>query len=244
MVLPWERNEALAPVEVARACGQSVLLKMRNLKKKGEKGLDRFSDAKYFTRLLRPGVLTEENVDELISDCASKTRRETEEYIVAFRPKPVFAPSIRKRPQAAMRATQVEPPSSPPPTPPVEKPKSSPTILQPAEPAVFNFRFSANQEFKDKFERLAEVLGVVNAQAQMADILENAIDIALDKKDPKKKLERRRKRQQACAAPSRSNEMANKDAPAESRYVASEVSERVHDRGHGRMLILGDRTAS
>ena len=154
--------------------------------------------------------LTEENVDELISDCAGKTRRETEEYVVAFRPKPVFEPSIRRRPEPPMRETQVEASSSPappssssssssssPPTPPVEKPKNSPTILQPAQPSIFNFRFSANRDFSNKFERLAEVLGVDNAQAHMADILEKAIDIALEKKDPKKKLERRRKKAEA-----------------------------------------------
>ena len=183
--------------------------------------------------------LTEDNVDEVISDCASKTRRETEEYVVAFRPKPVFEPSIRKQPEPPTPGTQVEPPPSSPPTPPVEKPKSSPTILQPAQPAIFNFRFSANRDFRDKFERLAEVLGVDNAQAHMADILEKAIDMALDKKDPKKKLERRRKRQKGGAAPSRSNEMPKKDAPAKSRYVSSEVSERVHERGRYQCVYTG-----
>ena len=111
--------------------------------------------------------------------------------------------------------------------------------MQPAEPEIYNFRFSANHEFKDKFERLAEVVGVVNAQKHMAEIMEQAIDIALDKKDPKKKLERRRKRQKANAAASRSNEMAKKDAPAESRYVASEVTERVHERGSYQCVFCG-----
>ena len=69
--------------------------------------------------------------------------------------------------------------------------------------------------------------------------MDKAIDIALDKKDPKKKLERRRKRQNAGAAPSRSDEMAKKDAPAESRYVASEVSERVHERGRYQCVYSG-----
>ncbi|TDI45281.1 MAG: hypothetical protein E2P02_07655 [Acidobacteria bacterium] len=149
---------------------------------------------------------------------------------MAFRPKPVFEPSIRKRPASPV---QVEPPPSTstlPSPPPVETPKSSPTILQPARPAVHNFRFSANQDFKDKFERLAKVVGVENAPKHMAEILEKALDIALEKKDPKKKLERRRKRQHGATAPSRSNEMGKKDEPAKSRYVASEILERVHER--------------
>ena len=100
--------------------------------------------------------LTEDNVDRLISDCAGMTRRETEEYVVAFKPKPVFEPSIRKRPfprgpaapvpeesprDTPAPSTSASPlPPSPPP-PPVQNPKSSPTILQPARPEVYNFRF-------------------------------------------------------------------------------------------------------
>ena len=37
-----------------------------------------------------------------------------------------------------------------------------------AQPEVFNFRFSADARFKEEFERLAEVLGVENAQAYVA----------------------------------------------------------------------------
>ena len=42
--------------------------------------------------------LREDNVDKLISDCRGMARRATEEYLVALAPKPVFEPSIRKRP--------------------------------------------------------------------------------------------------------------------------------------------------
>ena len=113
--------------------------------------------------------LTEDNVDKLISDCAGKKRRETEEYIVAFRPKPVFEPSIRKRPAPPVHEELPSTSPAPPPPPaPAETPKSSPTILQPARKEVFNFRFSAERDFKDKFERFAEVVGVENAQKHMA----------------------------------------------------------------------------
>jgi len=78
----------------------------------------------------------------------------------------------------------------------------------------------------------AEVLGVVNAQKHMADIFEKAIDIALEKKDPKKKLERRQKREASSKAKSPANEIAKNDEPAKSRYIASEVSERVYARAN------------
>ncbi len=95
-----------------------------------------------------------------------------------------------------------------------------------------NFRFAADRDFKDKFERLAEVLGVENAPKHMAVILEKALDIALEKKDPKKKLERRKKRENSSKEKSRLNEIAKNDEPAKSRYIASEVSERVHARAN------------
>jgi len=135
----------------------------------------------------------------------------------------------------------MSPPSSSPAAnhPPVETPKSSPTILQPARPAIFNFRFSADKEFKDKFERLAEVMGVENAQKNMTEILGTALDIALEKKDPKKKLERRRKRQSGATATSRLNEVTEKDEPTKSRYIASEVSERVHERDGYQCAYVG-----
>ena len=182
--------------------------------------------------------LTKDNVDKVISDCAGMTRRETEEYVVVFRPKPVFEPSIRRCPAPAVQAESSPRPLPPP--PPVETPKHSPTVLQPARADVYNFRFSADKDFKDKLERLAEVVGIQNAQKNMAEIIEKALDIALEKKDPKKKLERRRKKQQRdAAAPSRSNEMSPKDQPATSRYVASEVSARVHERGSYQCVFRG-----
>ena len=126
-------------------------------------------------------------------------------------PKPVFEPSIRKRPAPPVHEELPSTSPAPPPPPaPAETSKSSPTILQPARKEVFNFRFSAERDFKDKFERFAEVVGVENAQKHMAEILETALDIALEKKDPKKRLERRRKKQQARTGTSRSNRSRKK----------------------------------
>ena len=195
--------------------------------------------------------LTQDNVKKLISDCAGMTRRQTEEYLVAIKPKPVFEPSIRKRPSAPAVVPEPSPrdatvpsaslsPSSPlPQPPPAETPKSSPPILQPACPEIFNFRFSGDRDFKDKFDRVAEVLGVQNGQKHMAKIIETAFDITLEKKDPKKKLERRRKRRRGAKVTSRSNEVVKKDEPAKSRYVAPEVSERVHERDGYQCIYQG-----
>jgi len=201
--------------------------------------------------LLAP-VLTESNVETLLADCAGMTRREAEEYLVALRPKPVFAPSIRKtptRPQEGLWAASSSPPSAQttsahttPSVPEAPSPRpalrTSPPILEPAQPDQFNFRFSADRTFKDKFERLAEVLGVQNPLHHMAEIMEKALDIALDKKDLKRKRARRLEREakRSGATPSeksRPDEISSNGQAASSRYIPSAVRERVHTRaGH------------
>ena len=88
--------------------------------------------------------LHEENVERLLSDCAGMTKREAEEYLVALRPKPVFAPSIRKAPSPASSPTQQRTPLREGPLVQEERPtpRVSPSILEPAKPDVFNFRFA------------------------------------------------------------------------------------------------------
>jgi hypothetical protein len=174
--------------------------------------------------LLAP-ALTEDNVEKLLSDCAGMTKRQAEEYLVALRPKPVYTPSIRKTASAPvprlMMTSSAAAPSTPRPLPRV-----SPSILEPARPETFNFRFAADRKFKEKFERLAEVLGVENPLLHMAEIMEKAMDIALDKKDVKRKLARRRERK-----PRKADNSRQRPRPDEvSRYVPSHVRERVHER--------------
>jgi hypothetical protein len=210
--------------------------------------------------LLAP-VLTESNVERLLADCAGMTRREAEEYLVALRPKPVFAPSIRQTPSRALEgqlgwtsSAEQQTAVSPAATPPVHQtasprpaPRTSPTILEPARPDQFNFRFTADRKFKEKFERLAEVLGVENPLQHMAKILEQALDIALDKKDLKRKrarrLERQARRPVTARPKSRPDEIFPVKQRGNSRYIPSEVRERVHDRaGHQCEYVAPDGT--
>ena len=174
--------------------------------------------------------LRQENVERLINDCTGMTKREVEEYLVTLRPKPVFAPSIRKTPSWP---APTPPPSAQPRMVPETSrptPRVSPTILEPARPEVFNFRFAADRTFKEKFERLAEVLGVENSHQRMAEIMEQALDIALDKKDVKRKRARRLQNVSKGNKKSRPGEVFSKEEGAASRYIPSEVRERIHER--------------
>ncbi len=191
--------------------------------------------------------LEEGNVERLLSDCAGMTKRAAEEYLVRLRPKPVFTPSIRRQPSSAAKDESSRPecepaalPSGEPVLPAPEQEMPRPTtpqritapLLAPATPDSFNFRFAADRGFKEKFERLAEVLGVENPLTHMATVLEQALDAALDQKDPKRKRQRRlekARRRNTAEGKSRPDEISE-EAPAESRYISSEVQERLHER--------------
>ncbi len=67
--------------------------------------------------------------------------------------------------------------------------------IEVARPGVYNIRFSAGKSMKEKLVRFGEVFGIDGAAKHMAEIFEKALDLALEKKDPQRKLERRRKRQ-------------------------------------------------
>jgi hypothetical protein len=80
---------------------------------------------------------------------------------------------------------------------------------------------------KEKFERLAEVLGVENPLQHMAEIMEQALDIALDKKDLKRKRARRLERKPRNADNSGQKSCPGK-IPAESRYFgAAFIQEKI-----------------
>jgi len=57
----------------------------------------------------------------------------------------------------------------------------------------YNVRFSAEAAFTEKLTRLAEVLGIECPRSHIAEVLSRALDIALEHKDPRRRLERRRR---------------------------------------------------
>ncbi len=145
--------------------------------------------------------LSEENVDGLLAEAEGKTKEEVKEIVAAIRPKPAAEPMIRRKPARPLdslerRSDSAE--SAQPERPFSHAESESPKpvgSVEVASPGVYNFRFSVGREFKGKFERLAEVLGIEGAARRMPEIFEKALDLALEKKDPQKKLERRKKRE-------------------------------------------------
>ncbi|MCB9882059.1 MAG: hypothetical protein H6834_09730 [Planctomycetes bacterium] len=130
--------------------------------------------------------LNQVNASELIAACEGMTRRQVEEYLVQFKHGKEVTPGIRAvSPANTLPAPTTEesnhepmteasnPPSLPVPT--VHRPVRR---IEPVKPDVFNFRFAASGAFKDKLERLAEVVRVVDVAGKLAELLEMAIDHA------------------------------------------------------------------
>ncbi len=159
--------------------------------------------------------LKEENVERLLADVEGKTKRATKDYLTAlFEPKSALEPAIRRKPTRSEGKLESEPETlekgsrswgepknesaAAETSSAAERPQPQPRgTLEAAGPELYNFRFSAERRFREKLERLGEVLGIHDPEKRMAEVFEIALDLALEKKDPKKKLERRRKRERA-----------------------------------------------
>ena len=193
--------------------------------------------------------LTAENAESLIAAAAGKTRREVEEIVVALAPKKAFEPSLRKLPSRAPETndaarveerSQAVTPEMPVATSAAQRPRDR---LEPVAEDRYNVRFSAGKEFAEKVRRFAEVLGIECPQNHLEEILDQALEIALEKKDPQRKLERRRTREAKKESPNprpgdaehegKAAEEPRRDesgSPAPTRYIPSEVRERVLER--------------
>ena len=147
------------------------------------------------------------------------------------------------------------------PTIPPDRVQRAHDIFEPATEDTFNLRFNAGKEFEENFNRLCEVLGIENACRNLENVLGKALKIALDEKDPKRRLERRQKREEKKKAVCReksclgdemleekeileAKEKLEKQKPEVSktkhtakkskatRYISQEVKERVFEKAH------------
>lgn len=222
-------GEVYRKTQVAKACGEYPQL-LEAL----------FANRLHLTAasLLVPH-LTADNVESLIAMAQGKSKRDLEKSLAALAPKRTFRSSVRKQPSREPKVSGSEKkPQTPAPLGAPPEPRSR-DLVQPATCERYNFRFSAGKEFTEKLERLAEVLGIVSPQNHLEEIFDRAIELALDKKDPKRKLERRRKREakketSRAACPGEGAavkaETAPKESPAVTRHVPAERQERVFER--------------
>ena len=184
--------------------------------------------------------LTEDNVERLIGTAQGKTKRQVEAFLVSLAPKETFAPSVRKQPSGEKDPEPPAPhgaqPEGKPPAP--SSAQRTRDLVEPATAQRYNFRFSAGKEFTEKLTRLAEVLGIESPHNHLEEIFDLALESALDKKDPKRKLERRREREARngtahAACPGEAEQMtagSGSESSAVTRHIPSEVRERVLEK--------------
>ena len=139
--------------------------------------------------------LTEENADELITTCEGMTRSQVERHLAALSPRAELSSGVRKQKARDEKNGKNEAETGGSSQVPLDAPSSELARVEPASRETFNVRFSASREFIEKVERLAEVLGVHHPKGNLEQLFDTALEMALDKKDPKRKLERRRKRE-------------------------------------------------
>ena len=199
--------------------------------------------------------LTEENVEDLIIKAQGKTKREIEKLVVLLAPKKEFKSSIRhlagsdvlisdlntgEEKAEVVTTTETKSEDKPPPR---SLGHNARDVMEAATEGRDNFRFSAGAEFTKKLKRLAEVLGIVNPHRHLEEIIDHAIEIALEKKAPERKLARRRKRESRKQIPCpgdvkkeksepEKGEETSADSPVVSRYVPAEVRERVLEKSN------------
>ncbi len=224
--------------------------------------------------------LTEENVDQLIADCEGLSKRKAEEYLVGLKPKERVSSGVRRASSSSSDTPDNGLLGSGAPRSPEEDQNDEPNAGRPesqrasgtssraarssskpiesAQPDVFNIRFPVGQLFMEKIERWGEVCGVDDVGRNFATLFEKALDIALAKKDPIQRQERRKKREAKKAAvavstetevqvPSSDESESRPDAtpgsppPKErSRYIPDAVRESVLERAGHQCEFVGE----
>ena len=161
--------------------------------------------------------LNRENAERVIADCEGLSRTAVEEYVAVFKNKPEVSSGIRKASGGndvgdllpGVGATVAPSRDNPSPAAPKSRSPEPKSSVEPVISERFNVRFSASRDLKEKLLRLGEVLGVSDPTGNLDKIVEAALDIALDKKDPQRRNERRREREakRATKVPSPPAEM-------------------------------------
>ena len=196
--------------------------------------------------------LNEENCQRLLRDCAGMSKRAVEEYRVRLAPRRVVSAGVRKRavpcrPAPTTKSEGNACPLSSPLEPvashsvaPASPPRSG--SVEPCRPQTYNVRFAADRQFMEKLERAAEVAGVSNPHRNLAQVLEKALDLFLEKKDPQRRQQRREQREArkvekttgGIPGPDEGVEPSNSPEPAHrSRQIPLPVRDRLlQNAGH------------
>jgi len=185
-------------------------------------------------------VLTKENFDDIISEITGKSRKEVEAFIAFYRPKTKIRESIKpvvlvKKADKSGAPKHLEQSN----IIPVNFRCESKSAEQVSCEERFEFRFSASEEFKEKFEEVKNILSnkYTKGVSQEQLFLE-AMEVFLDKKSPKRREARRQKRAKRVK-----NKSINKSCTsptAASRIAPQKLKDQVLARDNFRCAFMGE----
>jgi len=183
-------------------------------------------------------ILTEENHEELLQRAVFKSKREVERMRAEYAPRPDVPDMVRNLPNAtcagASCVCDVKPAS--------ERSEniscqdlSSPArrdVVAPLSEQRVKFQFTGSEELRGKLDRARELLRHKYPHGKLEDIIDEALDALLAKKDPEKKMERK-------LIKSSSKHRPQKSSNSQPRYIPQHVKDTVWQRDQGRCQYVG-----
>ncbi|MFA4875079.1 MAG: HNH endonuclease signature motif containing protein [bacterium] len=201
-------------------------------------------------------ILTEENHEELLQRAVFKSKREVERIRAEYAPKPDVPDMVRNLPNAtcagASCVCDAKPASERSENIPCQD-LASPArrdVVAPLTVQRVKFQFTGSDELRSKIDRARELLRHKYPNAKLEDIIDEALDALLAKKDPEKKIERKliksssrqnssksRNSHNGFPLTSRGNDDIHRGA--NTRYIPQHVKDAVWQRDHGRCQYVG-----
>jgi hypothetical protein len=130
--------------------------------------------------------LTEDNARALLAEARGKSRRQIEELIARWFPRPDAPPSLEPLVAPAADPARAEQPSLPAAAPsratcPGAGRSETSGRLEPLSPSRYRVEFTARAELRDKVERARELLSHVLPSGDLGELFERALDALIEK---------------------------------------------------------------
>jgi hypothetical protein len=179
-------------------------------------------------RLLAPH-LTEGNHHELLASAAGRSKREVQELLARYHPRPDVAATVRKlpapKPVSAPMSTTDAAESAAPPLALAFPPPSRP-VVSPLAPDRYQIRFTASASTCAKLRQAQDLLRHAIPSGDTAQIIDRALTLLIEHLARKKFAATHRPRQSQGPAPG-------------SRKVAAKIRRAVSRRDDGRCAFVG-----
>ncbi|MBE7482556.1 MAG: HNH endonuclease [Polyangiaceae bacterium] len=163
---------------------------------------------------LLSGHLTDDNAEQLLAEARGKSKRQLEELLARWFPRPAVPPTITPvTPEPVQGQLSTWSGAGTPAPPPAQAPRPR---VEPLSPESVRVEFSAHAAFRDKLEQARALLSHTVPSGDLATILERALDLL---------IERETKRRAGAGKPRK-----RRETKPGSRHVPVEVQRAVRER--------------